>query len=211
MIRHMTSSVIQPAGNFYDKYNTRNPIARALMQGFLRAFEELVAMAGPVGDAVEIGCGEAELSMRMARAGWQVSGCDIAPEAVEESRRRIEAAGLSIPVSVCDIAQAAAHFQPAQLVVCCEVLEHLDDPAKALDILSGLSTRYLLVSVPREPVWRALNMVRGRYLAQLGNTPGHVQHWSRRRFLGLLQTKLDIIAVRSPLPWTMVLCRVRDA
>ena len=50
----MTSSVIQPAGNFYDKYNTRNPIARALMQGFLRAFEELVALAGPAADVVEM-------------------------------------------------------------------------------------------------------------------------------------------------------------
>jgi 2-polyprenyl-3-methyl-5-hydroxy-6-metoxy-1,4-benzoquinol methylase len=207
----MTSSVTQPAGNFYDKYNTRNPIARALMQGFLRAFEELVDLAGPVADVVEIGCGEAELSMRMARAGWRVTGCDIAPEAVEESRRRIEVAGLPIPVSVCDIAQAPENFQPAHLVVCCEVLEHLDDPAQALDILSGLSTRYVLVSVPREPIWRVLNMVRGRYLAQMGNTPGHVQHWSRRRFLALLQTKLDVVAIRAPLPWTMVLCSVRDA
>lgn len=207
----MTSSVIQPAGNFYDKYNTRNPIARALMQGFLRAFEELVAIAGPPADVVEIGCGEAELSMRMARAGWRVAGCDIAPEAVEESRRRIEAAGLSIPVSVCDIAQAPGQFQAAQLVVCCEVLEHLDDPDHALDILSGLSTRYVLVSVPREPIWRVLNMARGRYLVQMGNTPGHVQHWSRRRFLSLLKTRLEIVAVRTPLPWTLVLCRLRNA
>jgi hypothetical protein len=30
--------------------------------------------------------------------------------------------------------------------------------------------------VPREPIWRIGNMARGRYLGDLGNTPGHIQH-----------------------------------
>jgi 2-polyprenyl-3-methyl-5-hydroxy-6-metoxy-1,4-benzoquinol methylase len=74
----VNGKVHQPAGNYYDKYNTRNPVARALMQGFLKSFDELVAMAGSPGAALEIGCGEGELSMRLARVGWQVRGCDIA-------------------------------------------------------------------------------------------------------------------------------------
>ncbi len=202
-------SVVQPAGNYYDKYHTRNPVAHALMQGFLRRFDALVAQAGPVADALEIGCGEGELSMRLAHGGWQVQACDIAEAAVAEARARIGRAQLTIPVACRDIVACRGAYAPQDLVVCCEVLEHLDDPQAGLDVLAGLSRRYVLVSVPREPLWRVLNLARGRYLAALGNTPGHVQHWSRHGFLAMLRTRLDIVAVASPLPWTMVLGRVR--
>lgn len=205
----MSSKVVQPAGNYYDKYNTRNPVARALMQGFLRSFMGLAELAKPAGTALEVGCGEGELSMRLARAGWTVQGCDIAEEAVEEARRRSAAAGLAIPFQALDVLQAGDAYEPSDLVVCCEVMEHLEEPEAALGILAGLSRRYLLLSVPREPVWRMLNMARGRYWSDLGNTPGHIQHWSRKSYLALLERHLDIVAVRSPLPWTLALCRVK--
>ncbi|OOG51069.1 methyltransferase domain-containing protein [Rhodanobacter sp. C01] len=206
----MSSKVVQPAGNFYDKYNTRNPVARAMMQGFLRSFADLARLASPVGTALEIGCGEGELSIRLAAAGWRVQGCDIAQEAVEEARRRAQVAGVSIPFRVLNVLDAKGEFETSDLVVCCEVMEHLEDPAAALDILIELSSDYVLVSVPREPVWRVLNMARGRYWKEFGNTPGHIQHWSRASFLELLERRLEIIAVRSPLPWTLALCRVKD-
>jgi 2-polyprenyl-3-methyl-5-hydroxy-6-metoxy-1,4-benzoquinol methylase len=199
----------QPAGNHYDKYGTRNPVARALVKGFIDNFDRLAEKAGPAGRALEIGCGEGELSMRLAKAGWAVEGCDIAVEAVAEARRRIQAAGMSIPVRQADVRNLPADMGPADLVVCCEVLEHLDDPEAALATLLGLAKRYLLVSVPREPIWRALNVARMSYLADLGNTPGHVQHWSRRAFLSFIEKRAHIVEVRSPLPWTQVLCRAR--
>ena len=205
----MNVKVEQPAGNFYDKYNTRNPIARALMQGFLQGFDDLVGKAGPVGSALEIGCGEGELSMRLAQAGWVVEGCDIADEAVEEAKRRVSAAGLSIPLRQLDIRDAADAFAPVDLVVCCEVLEHLENPETAFQTLLGLSKRYVLVSVPREPVWRVMNMARGKYWGDLGNTPGHIQHWSRSGFLAMLRRHAEVVESRSPLPWTQVLCRAR--
>jgi 2-polyprenyl-3-methyl-5-hydroxy-6-metoxy-1,4-benzoquinol methylase len=205
----MNAKVVQPAGNFYDKYNTRNPVARAMMQGFLRSFVDLANMAGSAGTALEIGCGEGELSMRLAHAGWNVQGCDIAEEAVQEARRRSVAAGLSIPFEQRAMAECADTYPTQDLVVCCEVMEHLEDPLAALNTLAGLSHAYVLVSVPREPIWRVLNMSRGRYWASAGNTPGHIQHWSKRAFVELLSQRLDVLAVRSPLPWTMALCRVR--
>lgn len=206
----MSEPVYQPAGNFYDKYNTRNPIARALMQGFLRSFDGLVAEAGEVGTALEIGCGEGELSMRLARGGWQVEGCDIAEEAVLEARKRASIAGLSIPFEQQDIVNCRKRYQQHDLVVCCEVMEHLEDPLAALETLASLSRKYVLVSVPREPIWRMLNMARWRYLSQLGNTPGHIQHWSRRGFSKLLEMHFEVLRVSTPLPWTMALCRVRN-
>ena len=83
------------------------------------------------------------------------------------------------------------------------------DPARAVDTLAGLAQPYLLASVPREPVWRVLNLARGKYLGSLGNTPGHVNHWSRAGFLALLSRRFDRVETRTPLPWTMALCRRR--
>jgi len=198
----------QPAGNHYDKYRTKNPIARKLMSGFLDAFDALAARV-PVANALEIGCGEGELSIRLAQRGFRVRGCDISAEIVEEARRRAAAAGVEASFWPQPIEQVDVDAEAASLVVCCEVLEHVDDPVRAVDILARLARPHLLASVPREPLWRMLNMARGKYLGALGNTPGHVNHWSRRGFLALLSTRFEIIEVRSPLPWTMVLCRVR--
>lgn len=94
-------------------------------------------------------------------------------------------------------------------MVCCEILEHLTDPARALGILARLAQPHLIVSVPREPLWRMLNVARGRYWRVLGNTPGHLQHWSAASFLGLLEGRVEVREVRTPLPWTMALCRHR--
>lgn len=201
------STISQPAGNYYDKYHTANPIARRLMQGFLDAFDALAERV-PIASSLEIGCGEGELSIRLARRGFRVQGCDISAEIVEEARRRADAANVAAtfwtqPIETIDETKAAP------LVVCCEVLEHLDDPEQGIDRLAELARPHLIASVPREPLWRVLNLARGKYIGDFGNTPGHVNHWSRRGFLDLLARRFEIVAVRTPLPWTMALCRVR--
>lgn len=202
--------VVQPAGNYYDKYAARNPLVRWMMDGFMSAFDELVSLSGERHQAIEIGCGEGELSIRLARAGFSVACCDIAAEAIDEARVRAARAGVEIDARVLGIAEAKGQLGTSPLVVCCEVLEHLEDTGAALDALASLSTGYLLVSVPREPLWRVLNLARMRYVRDLGNTPGHIQHWSRHAFIRRLRQRFEVVAVRSPLPWTMVLCRVTD-
>lgn len=202
------SATPQPAGNHYDKYHTANPIARRLMQGFLDGFDALASHV-PVSRGLEIGCGEGELSIRLARRGFAMRGFDISAQIVEEARRRARQAGVEAtfgaqPIETIDVAAEAAPF-----VICCEVLEHIDDPVQGVDTLAELAQPWLLASVPREPVWRALNMARGKYLRHLGNTPGHVNHWSRQGFLDLLSRRFEIVETRTPLPWTMALCKRR--
>lgn len=199
---------LQPVGNYFDKYHTRNPIARRLVAGFLADFLAL-ARAQPERQAIEIGCGEAELSMRLVQSGFMVAGFDIAEEAIAEAKRRVTAAGLNVSLGVAGIDDLHSQHARAPLVVCCEVLEHLPDPERAVDQLAEMASPWLLVSVPREPLWRVLNVCRGRYLMALGNTPGHINHWSKRQFLRLLTHRFSIAQVRTPLPWTMALCRAR--
>jgi hypothetical protein len=88
------------------------------------------------------------------------------------------------------------------------VLEHVPDPAHTVAEMARVASRHLIVSVPREPLWRALNMARGAYVKDLGNTPGHLNHWSKRSFVQLLSRHGDVVEARSPFPWTMLLVRV---
>ena len=90
------------------------------------------------------------------------------------------------------------------------MLEHLEDPEGALEKLAGLASPWLIASVPREPLWRAMNMGRGAYIRDWGNTPGHVNHWAKRGFErapGDRASTSRCCAARRP--WTMALCRVR--
>jgi len=204
----LSARTLQPAGNTYDKYRTTNPVARYLMKGFLDAFDELSGRV-PVSSALEIGCGEGELSICLARRGFTMRGCDISADIVEEARTRAAAARVDATFWAQSIESIDVRAEAAPLVICCEVLEHLDDPLEGLRTLAALTEKFLLVSVPREPIWRALNMARGQYLPDFGNTPGHVNHWSQRSFRSFIQTHFDIVDHRAPLPWTMFLCTSR--
>lgn len=194
-------------GNVYDKYRTTNPIARRLQRGFEHAMDALLDRAGEPRSILEVGCGEGHVTARLAHRfpNARIVGSDVSPEIVEVARRRHP--GLRFETwSVYDARPAA---EPWDLVVACEVLEHLDDPGRALAALTRLSRRHVFASVPREPWWRLMNLARGRYVAAGGNTPGHVQHWGRGRFLDLLGRHLDVVDTRSPWPWTQALARVR--
>lgn len=207
----MSNSIVEDgvvAGNYEDKYNAKNPIARYLMDNFLRCFDGLLAASGAQ-NVHEVGCGEGELARRMARRGLRVRASDFSCQIVEEARRATVAAGLEVTFEACSIYELDPEAGGARLVVACEVLEHLERPRDALAKLAQLAHPYLLLSVPREPLWRVLNIARGKYISDLGNTPGHLQHWSRRAFLDFLREHLDIVETRAPVPWTMALCKRR--
>lgn len=195
------------AGNVYDKYRTRNPVARRLMAGFERSMFDLLATTRPVEAVLEVGCGEGEVTAQLARffPGARVVGCDLSTRIVAEARKRHP----DLHFEEQSIYDAGDHHRGFDLVVACEVLEHLEDPERALKAIARASRRHLFVSVPREPLWRFLNLARGRYWTELGNTPGHLQHWSSGAFLRLLATQTDVRATRTPTPWTQALCQVR--
>jgi 2-polyprenyl-3-methyl-5-hydroxy-6-metoxy-1,4-benzoquinol methylase len=193
-------------GNVYDKYGTSNPLARRLMDGFLGGLDELVGRTR-ANEAHEVGCGEGELAIRLARRGLRVRGSDAAPGVLGEARRRAAAAGVEIEFEARPLEDLEPDRDAAELVLCCEVLEHLDDPERALDVLAALARPWLIASVPREPLWRALNLARASYVRELGNTPGHRNHWSKRAFVPFLARRFEVVEVLTPLPWTMALCR----
>jgi ubiquinone/menaquinone biosynthesis C-methylase UbiE len=188
-------------GNVYDKYGTRNPIARALMRGFLDAITELYDRASPR-TVLEVGCGEGLLAQHLVTHGTR-------PERFEatdiDTSRIVSDLDPIISVREASIYELPYDDDAFELVVCCEVLEHVERPADALAELARVAARHVLVSTPWEPVWRILNMMRGRYLRDLGNTPGHVQHFTRAALERLASTRLRVLDRRRPLPWTILL------
>ena len=77
-------------------------------------------------------------------------------------------------------------------------------PELALAELARVARRDVVVSVPREPIWRAANLARGKYLTDLGNTPGHINHWGTKAFAELVGRRFHVRSVQTPFPWTMV-------
>ena len=194
----MSAAVV--AGNVYDKYGSRNPVARRLMDGFLGAMRELYD-ARPDETVVEIGCGEGELLSRLGawRPARRRFGFDVRREILEQARRHP-----GITVALQSAEALALADRSADVVIASEVLEHLQDPEAALREIARVARRRVILSVPREPIWRMLNIARLHYLAELGNTPGHVQHFSTHTFVDLVSRRLRVVAVRTPLPWTIV-------
>ena len=192
-------------GNLYDKYTTRNPLYRHLMKNFMRSLGELASViSNNVNSISEIGCGEGYIaayleSLRIA----PLRACDFSDSVIKRARECNPGSAIEYYTrSIYDLAAS----DRADLLVCCEVLEHLEDPAAGLRKLRETTNRYCILSVPREPVWRALNMMRGKYLSRWGNTPGHVNHWSFGEFRELVAAHFTVIDMRKPFPWSMALC-----
>ena len=191
-------------GNQLDKDHVRNPVARRMVAGFDRALEELVAAVQPRPTSVhEVGCGEGRLSRRLhAQLGIMVRASDFSRKLIAENQTRGDVGVHYIARSIYEL---DAGEDGADLVLCCEVLEHVERPDDALAGLRGLGARDCILSVPREPWWRVLNMARGKYLGALGNTPGHLNHWSRQEFIDFLtRGGFRVERCLQPWPWTMV-------
>jgi SAM-dependent methyltransferase len=197
-------------GNTYDKYGSTNPVVRRLMARFEGTLDELFTQADPQ-SLLDVGCGEGVLTHQWAqRLGEErrVVGIDLDDPALHAEWAKRTAPNLEYRVMKAEnLPFADGEFDAATAI---EVLEHVPDAEHTVAEMARVAKRWLLVSVPREPLWRGLNMARGAYWKDLGNTPGHVNHWSKRSFVALLSRHGEVVQARSPFPWTMLLVRLRD-
>lgn len=194
-------------GNTYDKYGSTNPVVRRLMSAFERTLDELFEQADPQ-SLLDVGCGEAVLTHKWAQrlGDRRVVGIDLDDPLLHAEWEQRQSPNLSYQVMKAEnLPFADDEFDVATAI---EVLEHVPDPAHTVAEMARVASGHLLVSVPREPLWRGLNMARGAYVKQLGNTPGHLNHWSKRSFVELLSRHGDVVQARSPFPWTMLLVRL---
>ena len=202
----MSTTEAVPTGNTYDKYGSQNPVVRRLMTGFEKSLDELWHMAAP-DSILDVGCGEGVLTSEWAeRLEGRIVGIDLPDPKLEAEWQKRQRPNLEYKAEeATSLSFSDDEFDMATAI---EVLEHVPDPETTVAEMARVAKRWLLVSVPREPIWRMTNMARGAYWKALGNTPGHVNHWSKVSFVSMLSRHGKVEEVRTPFPWTMVLVRV---
>ena len=193
---------------FTGKYTESGRIGRWLVDRFFGAIEQLLRPGLPeIESVLEIGCGAGFSTQRMA--AWldrqTMVASDLDRPLLRLAQKRVPDTPL-LQQSVYGLAHPDKSFD---LIIMLEVLEHLDDPSAALKELARVAGKQVLISTPREPLWRMLNMMRLKYLGQLGNTPGHVQHWSASGLVRQVRPWFEVEAMATPIPWTILLLRPR--
>lgn len=192
------------------KHLSKNPLLRWLLKRFNDDVSRLATAAGPT-TILDVGCGEGFTTQRVADAlpSATITAYDIESNYIEDAtthsarRRIVYRVGdlFSLPIP------AEAEYD---LVMSNEALEHIENYREALERLTRFSRRFVLISVPNEPWFRMANMFRGKYLGDWGNTPGHVNHWTRRDLERLVGGYGTVVAVRNTsFMWNVVLLECR--
>lgn len=192
-----------PLPTNFIKHTSKNPIQKFLIKNF---YSSLISLAKPLlpKTVLDAGCGEGFTMDKLAKFGI---GEKI--EGVEHSRDAIQLGKKLFPNLT--FKEGSAYDMPYEnnsfdLVVCTEVLEHLEEPAKVLKEAMRVSRKYILISVPNEPFFMLGNFIRGKNLSKLGNDPGHINHWTVISFLDFLKKNgLIIKTLKLPFPWTLIL------
>lgn len=198
-------NVFQPEGNYYDKYNSKNPIVKVIMHNFFNNLAEVLEKV-EFKTVLDAGCGEgiiANFVKEKFNGIEHIEGFDIGEEVISKAQNSFP----KIHFKTSSIYETLYESDSFDLVVCCEVLEHLKQPDRALEEICRISSNYVLLSVPNEPIWRISNMLRGKYLKDFGNTPGHINHWGKKSIIKLISNYGEIQSIRTPFPWIMILLR----
>lgn len=185
------------------KHTSKNPLQRLLINNFYSSLTSLAKSLNPT-TILDAGCGEGFTMDRLTKLGV---GKKI--EGVEYSKGAITLGKKLFPNLI--FKEGSAYALPYKdnsfdLVVCTEVLEHLDQPAKVLSEVLRTSKKYVLISVPNEPFFMLSNFIRGKNLFRLGDDPGHANHWTVFSFQKFIKKNgIKIKEMLFPFPWIIVL------
>lgn len=203
----MSSEVPRPQESTtsnYQKYQTRNPLAKGLIGRFMNRVVTEIDQIRPE-RIIDLGCGEGLIAARVSTQPYieEYRGYDINPAAIAIARSRHP----DLHFEVQDFLQMELEPGWADLTTCLEVLEHLPEPRMALERIYKSTARHALISVPWEPYFRVGNFLRGKYLRTLGNHPEHIQHFSKRSFELLVTQVFPSVQVSSCFPWLLAIAR----
>lgn len=183
------------------KYRDRSRLVQYANRQFLRMIGSLVASARPR-TVLDAGCGEGmTLAYLQARSPFRSVGLDLDP-----ARLRWAADDGAVSPLVCGNAEDLPFPDGSfEMVMVLEVLEHVGRPERALREAHRVCSRYLLASVPNEPWWHIGNLLRLKYIRQLGNTPEHINHWTLPGFARFVGRHFKVTKIAAPVLWTVVL------
>jgi ubiquinone/menaquinone biosynthesis C-methylase UbiE len=194
-----------PQTTNYQKHISANPAQRFLIENF---YKELIRILKPLkpDKVLDVGCGEGFtlIKLKQAKIGMTHEGIDNSDAALKLSKRL----NPSLNIKKGNIYNLPYKDNAFDLLICTEVLEHLENPRKALSELSRVTGKNMLLSVPNEPFFIIANLLRGKHLRTLGNHPEHINHWTSKGFRKFLsENGLRVSVIRHPFPWTLVLVK----
>ena len=208
----MSGKIIYNKGNIA-KYKTRNPLKRKLLASFdLRILQLLQQITdenshmffGKNITLLDAGCGEGFITEQIKQCfpKWNLTGVDGAEEAVLFARKHVKGVDFKVE-NLYEL-----HFSDCtfDIVVCSEVLEHLDEPERALKELKRVSKTAILLTVPHEPWFRLGNMVAFHNISRLGNPIDHVNHWNFYEFQKFVRVQLADFDCRFEKSFPWIIC-----
>ncbi len=154
---------------------------------------------------LDAGCGEGTITGWLASAlpAARVAGLELRGDAIADFR----ANNPTLTILTGDICAIPAQDRSYDVVTAIEVLEHLDDPRRALRELRRVARVAVVVTVPLEPWFRAGNVARGRHLRRLGSTPGHQSTWGPAGFRRIVRAELGSARWFEAFPWQGAVAR----
>jgi SAM-dependent methyltransferase len=179
----------------HDKHKSGNPVVQSLLRRYFSVLEAMVLARRPT-KVLDVGCGEGFTAsfLRSLPMTFDYLGVDLNGAAVAEAR--LQNPGMRFEVG--DVRELG---QRADLVVCLEVIEHLDDPTRGFEMLARCCDDRVIVSVPWEPWFRLGNLARGKYLDRLGNHPEHLQQFTPSSLRASMAAEFDDVEVVTSFPW----------
>ncbi len=187
----------------YRKHTSKNPLQKFLIGNF---YKELISSIKKltIESALDVGCGEGFTLNKLSenKIGKRLEGIDFQKTAIDAGKR----VHPNLNLKVGNIYHLPYKDNSFDLIICTEVLEHLEDPKKALSEIQRVSSRYVILSVPNEPFFMIANFLRGKNLRRWGNDIEHIHHWSSKGFQKFVENQsVKVIQKKLPFPWTLLL------
>lgn len=185
----------------FRKHTTKNPLQKFLIDAFFKALMAELKRLNP-DTILDVGCGEGFIleKLREAHIGKEMEGVDLQARAIALGQQMHPQLTLK-QGNIYHLPYADGSFD---VVLCSEVLEHLEYPERAMKELQRVAGKYCIITVPNEPLFRMANFLRGKNLSRWGNDIEHIQHWSARGILKFVSTYFSVRTMRTPFPWTIV-------